>query len=112
MIRAFCLSFLAVGSALLLAAVGTAASKPRLVPVHAIASSVPTLRGAVVSGTLVALDRRADVAEFRIRCGWYAVRGKPDDPQATMPTHKVRPGFWKVAVSGFNFTVERYPNGG
>jgi hypothetical protein len=29
-----------------------------------------------------------------------------------MPTHKVRPGFWKVAVSGFNFTVERYPNGG
>jgi len=81
------------------------------VPVRSIPSTVPALRGAVALGTLVALDPKADVAEFRIRCGWYARRGKPTDPEATMPQRKLRPGLWKVALRGFAFNVETYPNG-
>lgn len=96
-------------------AVDTAASGTRgnvgRVPVHPIGVSVPTLRNVVALGTLVALDPRSDVAEFRIRCGWYAARGKPTDSQATMPKRKLRAGLWKVALRGFSFNAETYPNG-
>lgn len=81
------------------------------VPVHPIGSGVPTLHNAVALGTLVALDPKSDVAEFRIRCGWYAARGKPTDRQATMPKRKLHPGLWKVALRGFAFNIETYPNG-
>jgi hypothetical protein len=69
------------------------------------------LHAAVALGTLVVLDQKSDVAEFRIRCGWYAARGKPNDPQATMPKRKLHPGLWKVALRGFAFNTESYPNG-
>ena len=98
-----------------MAAVGAAASDThrqlRPVPVHRIGLSVPALRNAVALGTLVALDPKSDVAEFRIRCGWYAARGKPADPLATIPKRKLHPGLWKVALRGFAFNTETYPNG-
>jgi hypothetical protein len=81
------------------------------VPLHPIASTIPELHDAVALGTLVALDPRSDVAEFRIRCGWYAARGKPTDPEATMPKRRLHPGLWKVALRKFAFTFETYPNG-
>ena len=100
---------------LTLACAGMAASAARpnaaRLPLRPIASSVPALRAAVALGTLVALDPKSDVAEFRIRCGWYAARGKPTDPQATMPKRKLQPGLWKVSLRGFAFIVETYPNG-
>jgi hypothetical protein len=97
------------------AAMAVAANSTRLnhdrVPVHPIPSAVPALHGAVALGTLVALDPKADVAEFRLRCGWYAARGKPTDLRATIPKHKLRPGLWKVALRRFSFNTETYPNG-
>jgi hypothetical protein len=92
------------------AASGTDGSSGR-VPVHPIASNVRALHGAVAMGTLVALDLKSDVAEFRIRCGWYAARGKPADPQPTIPIRRLKPGLWKVALHGFGFNIETYPNG-
>jgi hypothetical protein len=94
---------------LLLMATGVLAGNG--VPVRSIRSAVPALRGAVALGTLVALDPKTDVAEFRIRCGWYARRGKPNEQLATVPQRKLRPGLWKVALRGFAFNVETYPNG-
>jgi hypothetical protein len=95
--------------------VGTAATETRWnvgrVPVHPIQTTVPALHNAVALGTLVALDPKSDVAEFRIRCGWYAARGKPSDPEATMPKRKLHPGLWRVALRGFAFNIETYPNG-
>ena len=81
------------------------------VPVRPISRTVPTLRGAVALGTLVALDPKSDVAEFRVRCGWYARRGKRTDPEATVPTRKLHAGLWKIALRGFGFDFETYPNG-
>jgi hypothetical protein len=81
------------------------------IPSRPIEASIPALRNAVALGTLVALDPRSDVGEFRIRCGWYAARGKPTDPQATMPKRKLRAGLWRVALRGFAFNIETYPNG-
>jgi len=95
---------------LLATATGVSAADDR-VPTHSISSSVPTLRGAVALGTLVALDPKADVAEFRIRCGWYARRGKPSEQLATVALRKLQPGLWKVALRGFAFNMETYPNG-
>jgi hypothetical protein len=106
---------LTLGVQLSIASVGAAASATHRnlgpVPVHAIESSVPALHNAVALGTLVALDPQSDVAEFRIRCGWYAARGKPADPQATTLKRKLHPGLWKVALRGFDFSIETYPNG-
>ena len=59
----------------------------------------------------MALDPKSDVGEFRIRCGWYAARGKPTDPYATMPKRKLHPGLWKVSLRGFAFFIETYPDG-
>ena len=106
--RTWCLACSTI-ALLLASATGVLAANG--VPVRSIPSTVPALGGAVALGTLVALDPKADVAEFRIRCGWYARRGKPTDPQATMPQRKLRPGLWKVALRGFAFNVETYPNG-
>jgi hypothetical protein len=75
-------------------------SHPRPTPVRAIAPGLPTLRNAVALATVVALDPKADVAEFRIKCGWYL-----------KPKHKVRIGHWKVALRGLSFEFETYPNG-
>lgn len=72
---------------------------------------VPELRGAVAVGTLTALDPKSAVAEFRIRCGWYAARGKPADRDAWVPKRKVHPGLWKVVLRGVWFNMETYPNG-
>lgn len=73
------------------------APKPSL---HAIAAAIPTLRGAAALATLVAIDPRANVAEFRIGCGWYY-----------KPKHRVRRGLWKVPLRGVTFNWETYPNG-
>jgi hypothetical protein len=73
---------------------------PRPTPVRAIAPDLPTLRGAVALATVVAIDPKTDVAEFRIKCGWYL-----------KPKHKVRIGHWKVALRGLSFEFETYPNG-
>lgn len=104
-----------IGVLLVAAAVGMASSSTHRnldrVPVHPIQSSVPALHNAVALGTLVGLDPKSEVAEFQIRCGWYAARGKPTDPQATMPKRKLHAGLWKVALRGFAFNVETYPNG-
>ncbi len=48
----------------------------------------------------MAIDPKADVAEFRIRCGWYL-----------KPKRKVRPGLWKVGLRGLSFEWESYPAG-
>jgi hypothetical protein len=113
--RASWLVCVTLGVLPLQAAVATAASDMHRqlspVPVHPIKVSVPSLQNAVALGTLVALDPKSDVAEFRIRCGWYAARGKPADPRATMPKRKLHPGLWKLALRGFAFSIETYPNG-
>jgi hypothetical protein len=113
--RARCLLCLTLGVLTSVATVGTAACGTRgsagRVAVHPIESSIRALHDAVALGTLVALDPTSDVAEFRIRCGWYAARGKPTDPQATMPKRKLHAGLWKVALRGFAFNAETYPNG-
>ena len=112
--RASSLACVTVGVLLAATAVDAAASEARRsgggVPIHPIEMTIPALHGAVALGTLVALDPKSHVAEFRIRCGWYAVRGKPTDPQATMPKRKLRPGLWKVALRGFAFNIETYTN--
>jgi hypothetical protein len=95
----------------LLLVMATGALAANRVPLRSIPSTVPALRGAVALGTLVALDPKAEVAEFRIRCGWYAGRGKPTDPQATIAVRKLRPGLWKVPLRGVVFNVETSPNG-
>jgi hypothetical protein len=99
----------------MLTCVGSAASDTRLgagaVPVRPIARNVPALDNAVAVGTLVAIDPKSEVAEFRIHCGWYAKRGKPTDPQATMPERKLRAGLWKVNLRGVSFNIESYPSG-
>jgi hypothetical protein len=103
-----CLACFAV---LLLLTMTTSVLAANRVPTRSIPSTVPTLRGAVALGTLVALDSKADVAEFRIRCGWYARRGKPSEQLATVPLRKIRPGLWKVFLRGLSFNMESYPNG-
>jgi hypothetical protein len=69
-----------------------------------IPSNLPRLRDAVALGTLVALDRRTDVAEFRISCGWHAT-------QIGRATTKLRPGLFRVPLHSFGFNVETYPAG-
>jgi hypothetical protein len=103
--------FLACFAVMLLLTTTTGVLAANRVPTHSIPSTVPTLRGAVALGTLVALDPTADVAEFRIRCGWYARRGKPREQLATVPLRKLRPGLWRVFLHGFSFNSETYPNG-
>jgi hypothetical protein len=61
---------------------------------------MPTLRDAAVLGKVVAIDPKADVAEFRIKCGWYY-----------KPKRRVRIGLWKVELRGVGFAWETYPNG-
>jgi hypothetical protein len=106
---------LTIGGLLLVTTVGTAAGETRSnvgrIPAHRVAASVPTLHDAVALGTLVALDLKSDVAEFRIRCGWYAARGKPAGLRATVPKRKLHSGLWKVALRGFAFNMETYPKG-
>lgn len=97
----------------MLAETGAATSGTRRnvtrVALQPIASNIPALHNAVALGKLVALDPKSDVGEFRIRCGSYATRGKLTDPYATMPKRKLHPGLWKVALRGFDFTIETYP---
>lgn len=81
----------------------------RPTPVRAIASSLPTLRNAVVLATLVAIDPKSDLAEFRTRCGWYIkLVGKE---QYVRPRSKVRLKEWKLSLRGLSFDFETYPNG-
>ena len=93
---------LSVTLALLAATTATAetARRARPVPVHTIASNIPALRQAAALGKVVAIDPKADVAEFRIRCGWYY-----------KPKRKVRIGLWKVELRGLSFGWETYPTG-
>jgi hypothetical protein len=103
--------FLAYIAIVLVLATAIDALAANRVPTRSIPSTVPTLRGAVAVGTLVALDPKADVAEFRIRCGWYARRGKPTEPEATVAQRKLHPGLWKVGLRGLGFNAETYPSG-
>lgn len=107
-LRTWCLGCSLIALSLAMAAGVLAATG---VPLRPIPPTVPTLRGVVALGTLVRLDPKADVAEFRIRCGWYARRGKATGSHTTMPLRKLRPGLWKVPLRKFAFTVETYPNG-
>ena len=68
--------------------------------IRTIAPAIPTLRNAVALGTLVAIDSKADLAEFRIGCGWYI-----------NPKRKTRIGLWRVALRGLSFEWETYPAG-
>jgi len=57
------------------------------------------LRNAVALGTLVSINRRTDVAEFRISCGWHATR-------SGRATTKVPPVLYRVLLRRAAFTVE------
>jgi hypothetical protein len=57
------------------------------------------LHHAVTRGTLVAVNRETDVAEFRISCGWYISKGGS-------ATAKVRPGIYSVSLRGAYINVE------
>ena len=74
-------------------------------------ADVPRLRGAVALGTLVALDRRRGVAEFRISCGWHFRLGGASDSQARVPIRKLQPGLFRVSLRRGTFNVETYPAG-
>ena len=50
--------------------------------------------------TLVAIDPKAQLAEFRVGCGWYY-----------KPERRVQLGLWKVPLRGVTFNWETYPNG-
>jgi hypothetical protein len=69
--------------------------------VHAIPAAIPTLRGAVALGTLVAIGPGAREAEFRIGCGWYVA-----------PRRRVKLGLWKVSLRGVGFNLESYGKNG
>jgi len=69
--------------------------------VHAIPATIPTLRGAVALGTLVAIEPGAREAEFRIGCGWYVA-----------PKRRVKLGLWKVSLQGVAFNLESYGKNG
>ena len=70
-----------------------------------IPSDLPRLPSSVALGTLIAVDRRTGVAEFRISCGWHTTKrgGR---------TGKVRPRLFRVPLHGFRFTVETRPGSG
>jgi hypothetical protein len=73
------------------AAVGdtSAHPTPRVGP---IASTVPTLVRAGARGTLLAIDLKSGIAEFRISCGRF------------IPSKaRIRPGLWKVNLRGATF---------
>ena len=73
--------------------------------------SVPTLRGAVAVGRLVAVNSRTNVAEFRISCGWLAQPGASSGSRALIPTRKLHPGLFRVFLRRATFNVETYPAG-
>jgi hypothetical protein len=56
------------------------------------------LHDAVARGTLVAVNRRTNVAEFRIWCGWHTAHGRA--------TTKLPPGLYRVRLRGATFNVE------
>ena len=73
-------------------------------------SSLPTLRGAAAFVALVAIDRRSDVAEFRVSCGVFT---KYSDREGFIPKRKlalarVHPGLYRVALRGGTFNVSSY----
>jgi hypothetical protein len=70
-------------------------------------SSVPTLRGVDAFVTLVAIDRRTDVAEFRVKCGVftaYASRSG-DIPRGKLAQARVQPGLYRVPLRGGYFNL-------
>lgn len=73
-------------------------------------SSLPILRGADAFVTLVAIDRRADVAEFRVSCG---VLTKYANQAGLVPARKlalarVQPGLYRVPLRGGTLYVSSY----
>ena len=79
------------------AAVGASTPRPGI---HTLPADLPTLRNAAARGMLIAIDPRARLGEFRIKCGWYL-----------HPKRRTRSGLWKVPLTGLTFEWESYPNG-
>ena len=77
-------------------AVAASAASARAPTVGAIAPGVPLLRDAFALGTLIRIDPKSGMAEFRISCGWYYA-----------PRRKLRAGVWKVRLPGLTFDWER-----
>jgi hypothetical protein len=96
--------------AVLLATPGVAATPPHA-RVGPIDPARRTLKGAIALATLVALDPRSKLAEFRISCGWYAIRAPASSRNAWLVKGKVRPGLWNVSLRELSFDFESYPNG-
>ena len=110
MVRAVLLLTVVATFAVLLATPGVAAAPPR-VRVGPIDPARRTLKGAVAFATLVAVDPKSKLAEFRISCGWYALPAPASSRTAWLVKGKVRPGLWNVSLRGFSFDFETYPNG-
>lgn len=68
------------------------------IPIGSIQSAVPRLRAAVALGTLQRIDTKANLAQFRIRCGWHL-----------KPRRRVRSGAWKVDLRNIRFGWETNP---
>jgi len=65
------------------------------VAVGPIPSIIPTLQNAAALGTLVRIDPKRALAEFRISCGWHY-----------SPRAKVHLGLWKVHLAHLTFGWE------
>jgi hypothetical protein len=79
-------------------------------------SNLPTLRGADAFVTLVAIDKRADVAEFRVRCGVFTKYANQDGevPAGKLAAARVQPGLYRVPLRGGTFdraTFMQTPSG-
>jgi len=110
MARAVLLLTVVTTLAVLVVIAGVAAATPR-VRVGPIDPARRTLKGAIALATLVAVDPRSKLAEFRISCGWYAAPGPASSTRAWLAKGKLRPGLWNVNLRGVSFGWETYPNG-
>jgi hypothetical protein len=64
---------------------------------------LPVLHLADANGTLVALDRRRQVAVFRISCGWHVT-------PITYAKTKLEPGLYRVSLHNVAFNVGSLAN--
>ena len=90
-----------VAALVALAAEPPAPAATRIAPhvaVGAIPSIVPMLRNAAALGTLVRIDPKRRLAEFRVSCGWYY-----------SPKRKVHRGLWKIDLTHLSFGWEANP---
>jgi hypothetical protein len=108
-----CWSFAAAVGCVVAALFVTAAvaAGPPRVRVGPIDPATRTLTGAVALATLVAVDPKSKLAQFRISCGWYAAKAPPSSADAWLARGKVRPGLWNVKLGRVSFNWETYAAG-